>query len=121
MAAPQHDDHRRRGDERPRRGSDDGHARDGRARTRLDDRSARVFEPPAPQDPRSVELGAAFREAQAAARDARKALEKRKAEFGDEPEWLVEQLAAAEARFAAASTAWVEHLETTGRKMARSR
>jgi hypothetical protein len=97
----------------------DGGRHDGQ-RSR-DDRGARPFEPPAPQDPRSIELGAAFKESQVAMRDARKALDKRRAEFGDEPDWLVEQLAAAEARFAAASTAWVEHLETTGRKIARAR
>jgi hypothetical protein len=74
-----------------------------------------------PQDLRSIELGAMFREAHTALRDARKALDKRKAEFGDEPVWLVEQLAAAEARFADAADEWARHLETTGRKMARAR
>jgi hypothetical protein len=72
-----------------------------------------------PQDERSVELGAAFREAQNALRDARKALEKRKAEFNDEPDWMLEQYAAAERRFEEAATAWAEHLETTGRKIVR--
>jgi hypothetical protein len=52
-------------------------------------------------------------------RDARKALEKRRAEAGDEPEWLVAQLEAAERRFEEAATAWTEHLETTGRKVVR--
>jgi hypothetical protein len=80
-----------------------------------------MFEPPVPQDPRSIELGAAFREAQMAMRDARKALDKRKAEYNDEPEWLTEQLAAAEARFAAAADEWAQHLETTGRKVVRAR
>jgi hypothetical protein len=56
-----------------------------------------------------------------ALRDARKALDKRKSEFSDEPAWLVEQLAAAEARFAEAADEWARHLETTGRKMARAR
>ena len=74
-----------------------------------------------PQDPRSIELGAAFRESQVAMRDARKALDKRKAEFGDEPEWLVEQLAAAEAAFAVVADEWAAHLETTGRKVVRNR
>jgi hypothetical protein len=109
-----------RRDDRGRRG-DERRPRDDRSRPRQEDRGARPFEPPVPQDPRSIELGAAFREAQTALRDARKALEKRREDFGDEPEWLVEQLAAAEAGFAEASNAWVEHLETTGRKMARNR
>jgi hypothetical protein len=74
-----------------------------------------------PQDPRSLELGATFREAHTALRDARKALDKRRAEYGDEPEWLLEQLEAAEARFSAAADAWARHLETTGRKVARAR
>ena len=81
----------------------------------------RIFEPPVPQDPHSVELGAAFREAQMAMRDARKALDKRRAESGDEPAWLTEQYAAAEARFAEAADAWARHLETTGRKVTRAR
>jgi predicted translin family RNA/ssDNA-binding protein len=72
-----------------------------------------------PQDERSVELGAAFKEAQIALRDARKALEKRKAEFDDEPEWMREQFTAAEQRFAEAASQWSEHLETTGRKVVR--
>jgi hypothetical protein len=78
-----------------------------------------MMEAPPPQDPVSVELGQNFREAQTAMRDARKALEKRRAEAGDEPEWMVAQLAEAERRFEEASTAWVEHLSGTGRKMAR--
>jgi len=78
-----------------------------------------MLEAPPPPDPRSVELGQQFREAQAAVRDARKALDKRRAEFDDEPEWMLAQLAEAERRFEEASTAWVEHLGTTGRKMAR--
>jgi ribonuclease E len=99
----------------------DGERRHDGQRSRQEDRGARSFEPPTPQDPRSIELGAAFKEAQVAMRDARKALDKRRAESGDEPDWLVEQLAAAEARFAEASTAWVEHLETTNRKVVRAR
>ena len=54
-----------------------------------------------------------------AMRDARKALEKRKAEFDDEPEWMREQMTAAEARFAAVADEWAAHLETTGRKVVR--
>jgi hypothetical protein len=53
-------------------------------------------------------------------RDARKALEKRKAEFGDEPEWLLDQYAEAERLFEEAATAWSDHLATTGRRMARA-
>lgn len=68
-----------------------------------------------------MELGAAFREAQMAVRDSRKALAKRKAEYSDEPEWLVLQLAAAEARFAVIADEWAAHLETTGRKVVRNR
>lgn len=98
--------------------SGDGRRQDGRPRQ--EDRP-RVFETPVPQDPRSIELGAAFREAQTAMRDARKALDKRRAEFGDEPEWLVEQLTAAEARFSEAADEWAAHLETTGRKVVRNR
>jgi hypothetical protein len=123
---PRRDDRPRRpGDDRfgerdrPRRDGD-GRRSDGQ-RSRQEDRGPRSFEPPVPQDPLSIELGAAFKEAQVAMRDARKALDKRKAEAGDEPEWLAEQLAEAEARFEAASTAWVEHLETTGRKVVRAR
>jgi len=78
-----------------------------------------VFETPVPQDERSIELGAAFKECQIAIRDARKMLFKRKAEHGDEPEWLLEQLAAAEATFAVAADEWAAHLETTGRKVVR--
>ena len=117
----------RRGDERSRRANDDGRPAgsqrrgEDRGRPRGEDRASRVFEPPVPQDPRSVELGAAFREAQTAMRDARKALDKRKAEYNDEPEWLIEQLAAAEARFAAAADEWAAHLETTGRTVVRNR
>jgi hypothetical protein len=72
-----------------------------------------------PQDEESIALGTAFREAQAAIRDARKALDKRKAEFGDEPEWMLEQLATAEQRFAEIATSWSEHLAKTGRKVVR--
>ncbi len=72
-----------------------------------------------PQDERSIELGAMFREAQTALRDARKALEKRKADFGDEPEWMLEQYRAAEQRFEEVSTEWSEHLSRTGRKVVR--
>ena len=78
-----------------------------------------MFETPVPQDERSIDLGARFREAQVAIRDARKALAKRRAESGDEPDWMVEQLTAAEQQFEAAATAWSEHLETTGRKVVR--
>jgi hypothetical protein len=75
-----------------------------------------------PPDAVSVELGAAFKEAHQALRDAVKALDKRKAEQGDEPAWLVEQLQAAEARFSESADAWTTHLEKTGRRpMARSR
>jgi hypothetical protein len=69
-----------------------------------------------PPDERSLQLGTAFREAQMAYRDARRALDKRRAEQGDEPEWLVQQLQEAERRFEEAATAWSEHLATTGRK-----
>jgi hypothetical protein len=72
-----------------------------------------------PQDERSIQLGAMFREAHAALRDARKALEKRKADSGDEPDWMVEQCRAAEARFAEISTEWSEHLSKTGRRVLR--
>jgi hypothetical protein len=80
-----------------------------------------VFETPVPQDERSIELGAAFKEGQVLMRDARKALAKRKAEFDDAPEWMLEQLAAAEKQFEEAATAWTAHLETTGRKVVRER
>jgi hypothetical protein len=70
----------------------------------------------APPDEMSLQLGAAFREAQAAYRDARRALEKRRAEQGDEPDWLLQQLEEAERRFEEAATAWSEHLSTTGRR-----
>jgi hypothetical protein len=66
-----------------------------------------------------MELGASFRETQIALRDARKALDKRKAEAGDEPEWMLEQVRAAEEAFANAATEWSTHLETTGRKVVR--
>jgi hypothetical protein len=69
-----------------------------------------------PPDPHSLELGAAFREAQVALRDARKALDKRRSEYSDEPEWLVQQHEEAQRRFEAAATAWSDHLATTGRK-----
>ena len=72
-----------------------------------------------PQDETSIALGAAFREAQNAVRDARKVLDKRKAEHGDEPDWLVEQLQETERRFEEAATAWSDHLSTTGRKVVR--
>lgn len=77
------------------------------------------MELPVPQDERSLELGALFKEAQGAVRDARKALDKRKAEFGDEPEWMVEQFQQAEKRFEAIATEWAEHLSKTGRKVVR--
>jgi hypothetical protein len=95
------------------RGSRD--ARDGRDR----DGRGRAAEQPVPQDEVSIELGQKFREAQAALRDAKKMLEKRKAEQGDEPSWLVEQLEAAERAFEEAATAWSEHLSKTGRKVVR--
>ena len=78
-----------------------------------------MFETPVPQDGRSIELGAAFKETQILTRDARKALAKRKAEFADEPDWMLEQLAEAVRQFEAAASAWTEHLETTGRKVVR--
>jgi len=83
------------------------------------DNRPRVFETPVPQDELSIQLGAAFKEAQVAVRDARRALDKRGAESGDEPEWMVEQLATAEQRFEEAATAWADHLATTGRKVVR--
>ncbi len=83
------------------------------------DRGPRTLEVPVPQDERSLQLGAAFREAQTALRDARKALEKRKAEFGDEPEWMLEQYRSAEQRFEEISNEWSEHLSKTGRKVVR--
>jgi len=100
------------------RGRPSREPRDGRERSRRDGPS-RPFEAPPPQDPMSIELGAKFREAQNAVRDARKMLDKRRAEAGDEPDWMIEQLADAERRFEEASTAWVDHLSATGRKMAR--
>jgi len=72
-----------------------------------------------PQDERSIELGALFKEAQIALRDARKALDKRKAEFGDEPEWMLEQIQSTEKRFEEVATEWSEHLAKTGRKVVR--
>ena len=83
------------------------------------DRRPREWEPPVPQDERSKELGGLFREAQNALRDARKTLDKRKAEFADEPQWLLEAYAEAEARFTAAATAWQDHLAATGRRVVR--
>jgi hypothetical protein len=74
-----------------------------------------------PQDDESIALGAAFKESQIALRDAKKALAKRTAEFGDEPEWMLEQLASAEKGFEEAASAWTAHLETTGRKVVRER
>jgi len=72
-----------------------------------------------PQDEHSIELGQRFREAQTAIRDARKTLDKRKAEHADEPQWLVDQLNEAEQRFAEVATEWSEHLANTGRKVVR--
>jgi hypothetical protein len=119
--APRRQSGGRRGpdDRRPSAGSP--RRNEDRGRPRSEDRGPRVFETPVPQDERSVELGAAFREAQMAMRDARKALDKRKAEYSDEPEWLIVQLTEAEARFTAAAEAWAAHLETTGRKVVRNR
>jgi len=108
----------RSGGERDRGGRPQRDGRDGRDRPRRDS-GPRMLEAPPPQDPRSIELGQQFRDAQAAVRDARKALDKRRAEFNDEPDWMIAQLQDAERRFEEASTAWVQHLETTGRKMAR--
>ncbi len=113
-------------DDRPRdrsgpRGNDRGSRDRDRPQQRDRDRGPRVFEAPVPQDERSVELGALFKESQIGMRDARKALDKRKAEFGDEPDWMLTQLTEAEERFATAATAWSEHLETTGRKVVRER
>lgn len=78
-----------------------------------------MFETPVPQDELSIELGARFKETQVAIRDARKALVKRTAEHGDEPDWMLEQLAEAVRAFEEAATAWTEHLEKTGRKVVR--
>jgi hypothetical protein len=91
----------------------------GRDRDRDRDNRPRSFEPPVPQDERSIELGAKFREAQAAMRDAKKTLDKRKAEQGDEPDWLIAEYAAAEQRFEEAATEWSEHLAQTGRRIVR--
>jgi hypothetical protein len=109
-------------DGRPQRdgGQRDRGGRDGqRDRGPRRDSPARVFEPPVPQDERSVELGARFREAQVAMREAKKALAKRNAEFSDEPAWMLEQIAAAEQAFEAIATEWADHLGTTGRKVIR--
>ena len=108
-------DGQRRRDERGRPQRDD---RSDRGRPQRD-RGPRVFEAPVPQDEESIRLGAAFREAQLALRDCRKQLEKRKAEFDDEPEWMLAQLADAERAFEEAATAWSEHLAKTGRKVVR--
>src|SRR3990172_6588604 len=98
--------HRPPGSDRDRGGRGDRGRREGgaerergsrdRDRDRDRDRGPRLFEAPVPQDPVSIELGAKFKEAQVAVRDARKAMEKRKAEFDDEPEWMVQQYAEAE-------------------------
>jgi hypothetical protein len=105
---------RPRSEDRASRTRDDGGSRGGSR-----DRGPRVYEAPVPQDEQSIALGAAFREAQTALRDARKTLDKRKAEAGDEPEWLLQQYADAEQRFEMAASAWSEHLEKTGRKVVR--
>ena len=111
---------RQQRDDRGRRGRDDGSRDRGRDRGPSRDRSGpRSYEPIVPQDETSIALGAAFKEAQTAVRDARKALDKRKAEHGDEPDWLVAQLEDAERRFEEAATEWSEHLSTTGRKVVR--
>jgi hypothetical protein len=112
----------RRGGGDGRGGGRDGRGggRDGRERRGdRDGRGQRTYEAPVPQDERSVELGAQFREAQTAMREARKTLDKRKAEHGDEPEWLVEQYDAAVKGFEEAATEWSEHLSKTGRKVVR--
>ncbi|MEX2245553.1 MAG: hypothetical protein WEC75_02610 [Dehalococcoidia bacterium] len=114
---PQQKDERpRRGDGRPPRDRDRRPSRDGR-----DGRDARprVFETPVPQDEASVALGARFREAQMAVRDARKTLDRRRADQGDEPEWLQEQYAEAERLFEEVATEWSDHLAKTGRKVVR--
>lgn len=98
---------------RPREGGRDGGGRQRR------ESSTRLLEPPPPPDPVSLELGQAFRDAHEAVRDARKVLEKRKAEFGDEPDWMLAQLEEAERRFAEAADRWVEHLAKTGRRSVR--
>ncbi len=79
----------------------------------------RAFETPVPQDERSIELGERFRETQTALRDAKKTLDRRRAEYGDEPQWLVDQYQESERRFAQIATEWHEHLSKTGRKMVR--
>jgi hypothetical protein len=104
-----------RGDRGPSRGGSGG----GGDRSSRDRGSSRTLEPPVPQDPLSIELGAKFREAQIAIRDARKALEKKKAESGEAPEWMVEQLTTLEQAFEVVATEWAEHLATTGRKVIR--
>ncbi len=109
---PQHDSGR--GDNRgPQR---DGGRGDNRPRR---DSGPRVYETPVPQDERSIELGALFRESQIAVREAKKVLAKRKTEFEDEPAWMLEQLQEAVQRFEAVATDWSEHLEKTGRKVVR--
>jgi ribonuclease E len=116
------DEQREPAQRRDSRGGREGRAprdgRDGRDRDR-DGRGRAPVEQPVPQDPLSVELGQKFREAQTALREAKKTLDKRKAEQGDEPEWLVAQLEAAERAFAEVATAWSEHLSQTGRKVVR--
>jgi hypothetical protein len=72
-----------------------------------------------PQDEVSIELGQRFREAQNAMRDARKTLDRRKAEQGDEPQWLLDQYTEAERHFEEVATEWSEHLSRTGRKVVR--
>ena len=113
--------HRRQSEESPGRdrrgGVRDNHGRERPQRDR--DFRPRTYEAPVPQDEHSVELGQRFREAQMAMRDAKKTLDKRKAEQGDEPQWLIEEYEAAERRFEEAATAWSEHLATTGRKVVR--
>lgn len=116
--APSSGDRPARVDRAPSEGRPRGGSRD-RGPQRERDRGPRVLEPPVPQDERSVELGAMFREAQTARRDARKALDKRKAEFSDEPEWMLEALHAAEKRFEEVATEWSDHLAKTGRKFVR--
>ena len=101
---------------RDRRG-DDGRQREAPIRR---DAPSRIREAPVPQDERSKELGAMFREAQTAVRDAKKTLHKRRAEFNDEPQWLLDQYEATERHFAEMATQWQEHLGNTGRKVVRN-
>ena len=113
--------HRRAPEEPPARERRGG-VRDNRGRDRAPrerDYRPRTYEAPVPQDERSIELGQQFREAQSALRDAKKTLDKRKAEQGDEPQWLIDEYEAAERRFEEAATAWSDHLATTGRKIVR--